>query len=54
MTIEPTGKGVVMFGPTFDGCSEEWFERWFSTTEKAKAYAAKRGWWVERYMKVST
>ena len=37
------GKGFVMFGAV-DGDLGRWFERWFSTVEKAQAHAAKKGW----------
>ena len=57
------GKGFVMLGfipgtepppPTILGVRQDygacakWFERYFPTVEKAEAYAAKRGWAIER------
>lgn len=39
------GSGWVLFGSRPD--TGKWLERWFSTPEAAKAFAAKRGWEVE-------
>lgn len=44
MTIQSTGKSVVMFGTRPD--TGKWFERYYPTADAAKKFADKRGWAV--------
>lgn len=45
MTIEATGKNVVLFGSIPE--TGKWFERHYPNTEAARKFADKRGWAVE-------
>ena len=45
MKVQATAKNVAMFGKIAE--TGKWFERYYTTTEAAQKFAAKRGWVVE-------
>ncbi len=41
------GTGWVLFGCDPSSAARKWVEKWFPTSDKARAYARKKGWTIK-------